>query len=227
MVGVLFWRTRGVESLIYAAFTSAQEELTRDSLLHILWKEGCRQAQRQGSFPSRLNIQIQGPPHIKASLSVSPEANRLDLNQAEDQDLFEYFLRHHISGRKARIMTDSLLDWRDPDNLHRLNGAEKDYYRPLGYEPRNGPLKDLSEATLIRGFDAYRFWFRPGIYKWVTIYGGQKTLPEAEETPTLKLQAHRVYRLELSWEENGKTFRYLEIFRYKGGKRVKLFSFSW
>lgn len=51
-------------------------------------------------------------------------------------------------------LTAALLDWRDPDSLPRPGGAEADWYRARGRAtPRNGPLADLRELRLVRGFD--------------------------------------------------------------------------
>ena len=44
-------------------------------------------------------------------------------------------------------MIDCLLDWVDPDNLVRLNGAEEE----PDYKPSNAPLKTLDELKRVRG----------------------------------------------------------------------------
>jgi len=53
-------------------------------------------------------------------------------------------------------LADSFLDWTDPDDLSRLNGAESSYYRFEGkpYGPRNFPLQYKEELALVRGMDA-------------------------------------------------------------------------
>jgi hypothetical protein len=48
-------------------------------------------------------------------------------------------------------MIDSLLDWIDPDNLVRINGAEDE----PGYKPSNAPLKTLDEVKRIRGWEEF------------------------------------------------------------------------
>jgi hypothetical protein len=48
-------------------------------------------------------------------------------------------------------MIDCLLDWVDPDNLVRLNGAEDE----PGYKPANAPLKTLEEMKRIRGWEEF------------------------------------------------------------------------
>ncbi len=83
------------------------------------------------------------------------EAGKIDLNASEPR-LLELFLRYRkLSLEQATVVLDSLLDWRDPDNLLRLNGAEQEYYMHLSepYIPRNGRIEDPSEFFLLRGAD--------------------------------------------------------------------------
>ena len=81
------------------------------------------------------------------------ESGKIDLN-AGDPRLLELFLRHRkLSLEQATVVLDALLDWRDPDNLLRLNGAEQEYYMhlPEPYIPRNGRIEDPAEFFLLRG----------------------------------------------------------------------------
>jgi type II secretory pathway component PulK len=54
-------------------------------------------------------------------------------------------------------MTDdiasSIMDWLDPDDDTRTNGAESDYYQTLNppYNAKNGPLDTLDELLLVKG----------------------------------------------------------------------------
>lgn len=81
------------------------------------------------------------------------ESGKIDLNAA-DPRLLELFLRHqHLTAEQVAVVVDALQDWRDTDNLVRLNGAEQDYYMhlPEPYIPRNGAIEDPSEFFLLRG----------------------------------------------------------------------------
>jgi general secretion pathway protein K len=51
-------------------------------------------------------------------------------------------------------------DWRDPDTLTRMGGAESDYYLslPRPYWAKDGPIDHLSELLLIRGVTPAIFW---------------------------------------------------------------------
>lgn len=55
---------------------------------------------------------------------------------------------------RQRIMVDSLLDWLDPDNTPRKNGAETAFYqqRRRPHIAANRPMTHMSELALVRGF---------------------------------------------------------------------------
>jgi len=67
--------------------------------------------------------------------------------------------------KEVDIFIDSLLDWIDPDDLTRINGAEKDWYSSQGlkYAPRNYPLQYKEEIKLIRGM-------KPELYEKIEPY---------------------------------------------------------
>lgn len=56
-------------------------------------------------------------------------------------------------GADRDTVIDSILDWRDSNRDHRLNGAEEDYYRGLDppYSCKDGRLDVLEELLLVRG----------------------------------------------------------------------------
>ncbi len=92
----------------------------------------------------------------------SLESRRLNLNSATD-DAIRNRLRQGLGDdrlEEADQVADSLLDWRDPDDLVRSDGAEKDFYQAKGlpYEPADGPFKFLTEMLLVRGVTTDMFW---------------------------------------------------------------------
>jgi len=56
-------------------------------------------------------------------------------------------------GAERDTVVDSILDWRDTNRNHRLNGAEEDYYRGLDppYSCKDGPFDVVEELLLVRG----------------------------------------------------------------------------
>jgi type II secretory pathway component PulK len=78
---------------------------------------------------------------------LADPAAKLDLNHASPAALGS------VIGNDTLV--DALLDWRDPDSLERSFGAEAPSYRAVGARlPRNGPLADIEELRLVRGFDS-------------------------------------------------------------------------
>src|SRR5207302_1022705 len=51
-------------------------------------------------------------------------------------------------------VADSILDWLDPDDDPRPNGAESNYYSALGYSAKNGPMDSLDELLMVKGVTA-------------------------------------------------------------------------
>jgi general secretion pathway protein K len=91
------------------------------------------------------------------------ESGKIDLNKTNVVFLKKFLEYHDLAEEEVDVVIDSLLDWRDKDNLHRLNGAEKDYYEELEkpYIPRNGKIEDPAEFFLIRGTESLRGKFDP------------------------------------------------------------------
>lgn len=53
------------------------------------------------------------------------------------------------------LLVDALLDWTDADTVPRPAGAERSWYVRQGRRtPRNGPVADVWELALVRGFDS-------------------------------------------------------------------------
>ncbi|MCB2181681.1 MAG: general secretion pathway protein GspK [Desulfobulbaceae bacterium] len=87
------------------------------------------------------------------SYSVVNESGKMDLNKL-NEPLLKLFLEYMgLEVEDQDVIIDSLKDWRDSDNLHRVNGAELETYEELTdpYIPRNGEIKDPSEFFLIHG----------------------------------------------------------------------------
>lgn len=80
--------------------------------------------------------------------------------------LFQYL---GLDMDQSNALFDAIMDWRDGDDLARLNGAESDYYLGLEppYLPRNGPFFSVEELLLVRGITEEMFYgaFRDGVRK--------------------------------------------------------------
>ena len=169
-------------------------------------------------------------PEMEITARFSSESIRFNLNQPEEEALQELLEEEGFTPEQAQIMTQSLLDWLDKDNEHHFLGAEKDYYEPLGYAPRNGPLATLDEVVLVRGFDPYLFWIKPGLYDLFTIYtqGNTQKLARSEvergaAEGLLSLKTPGVFREEIEVSYLGRKWRYLEVFSTVNGEPQVLY----
>jgi general secretion pathway protein K len=88
------------------------------------------------------------------------ESGKFNLNRANEETLRSIFRNLGVEQDRANILTDSILDWIDPDDLHRLNGAESDYYMSLSppYTAKNGPFDSVEDLLWVRGVTPELFY---------------------------------------------------------------------
>jgi general secretion pathway protein K len=94
------------------------------------------------------------------------EGGKININRADEGTLRRIFTNLGIEEPDRTIIVDSIMDWRDPDNLHRLNGAENEYYRSLTppYTARNGPFDTVEDLLWVRGVTSELFYGYDGAY---------------------------------------------------------------
>ncbi|MGC9022675.1 MAG: general secretion pathway protein GspK, partial [Dissulfurimicrobium sp.] len=85
------------------------------------------------------------------TFSLEDEHGKLDLNNATEEQLKEALGGLLGKGTTADEIVDGILDWRDPDNIPRENGAEDEVYlaKTPPYLPANGPFHTLEELLLV------------------------------------------------------------------------------
>jgi general secretion pathway protein K len=109
----------------------------------------------------------------KIRVRLLSEAGKIDINKA-DEALLKSLMNHAPLDEEQRAkIVGAILDWRDEDNLVRLDGAEKQEYEDAGltYQPRNKPFQSIEELQLLLGMDKSLFlWLEP----LITVYSGQQ-----------------------------------------------------
>ena len=126
------------------------------------------------------------------SYRLTDEAARLDINASTPARLDRLLAALDVEGQQRDIINDSLQDWRDRDEVHRLNGAESEdvYLRlPLPYRSRNGNLQDASELRQIRGVSRELYVGtadRPGLGDLVTAVAVGRVNLNTASAPVLK-----------------------------------------
>lgn len=91
-------------------------------------------------------------------------------------------------GQQTTMIVNSLLDWRDHDDLHRPEGAESDYYLGLDppYSAKNADIQSLEELLLVRGVgpDLYHGTpDRPGLVDFLGVTGQNTILDVNSVSP--------------------------------------------
>lgn len=84
---------------------------------------------------------------------ITDEEARVNLNTSPPDRLDRLLQALGLDKSARDVVVDSLQDWRDPNEEHRLNGAESDYYLslPVPYRSRNGNLESVAELLQIKG----------------------------------------------------------------------------
>jgi len=93
--------------------------------------------------------------------SISDENGKININKATREVLSKALAANGMDpGSERDAIVDSILDWIDPDDRHRANGAESDYYRGLSpsYSAKNGPMDSLEELLKVKGMTPELFY---------------------------------------------------------------------
>lgn len=103
-----------------------------------------------------------GSPIPSMRFGLTPEAGKLNINSADEEEvrrLFEAVLID-LDLQNWEELLEAFLDWRDPDDEMRPAGAESDYYTALvpGYYAKNGNLDTIDELLLVKGFSSAVLW---------------------------------------------------------------------
>ncbi|MCI4625199.1 MAG: general secretion pathway protein GspK [Candidatus Magnetoovum sp. WYHC-5] len=109
-------------------------------------------------------------------VKVVPENSRVDLNFADEVILDRLLDAIGVpEGADRSTIVDSIMDWKDEDNLHKLNGAEEDYYMslPTPYKPADSYFTSIEELLLVKGVTQEIFYGtgeKKGLKDLVTVY---------------------------------------------------------
>ena len=87
------------------------------------------------------------------SYTITDEDGKMNINIATSSQIKQIFLDSGVDLEDVDEIVDSIIDWRDENDLHMLNGAEEDYYQSLDnpYSCKDGPFDLIEELLLVRG----------------------------------------------------------------------------
>lgn len=110
--------------------------------------------------------------------AVWDEGGKIDLNVASQELLGSLFVAAGLGEGEAAAMADAIVDFRDPNDLRQLNGAEDgDYERAgLDYGAKDAPFEALEELRQVYGMTPALF---DRVSPALTVFARQRAPHEA------------------------------------------------
>lgn len=110
--------------------------------------------------------------------AIADESGKININLLTDASgiiLNNLLVNLGVEKNRADMIVDSLLDWKDADDLHRLHGAENDYYMslPKPYKCKDANFDNLEELLLVQGVTQeilYGTEEKPGLIQFLTVH---------------------------------------------------------
>lgn len=118
------------------------------------------------------------------TVRIMDESGKIDINMLNDSSAIIFktlLLNSGVRDEDADIIVDSVLDWKDADDLVRLHGAESDYYQslPNPYKAKNADFDTLEELLLVKGVTPeilYGVGGNKGIISFLTVNSRAATI---------------------------------------------------
>ncbi len=118
-------------------------------------------------------------------VSVQDEGGKIDLNAGQDVLLRILFQSLGLEDQESNALADAIVDFRDPDDLRRLNGAEDADYALAGlaHDAKDAPFRAVEELHQVLGMT-------PALYDRIapslTVYTGQRSPHLATAPPAVR-----------------------------------------
>lgn len=130
----------------------------------------------------------------RAEIRIIDETGKININAAPDHLIFNLLLMIGVEAEQADIITDSVLDWLDPDELISPFGAESEFYLslPEPYPAKNGFFDVPEELLLVRGVTPEIYYGRRGMSEDgepVAFYGLQNHVTTFTSAPQINLNS--------------------------------------
>lgn len=138
-----YWRAFGCAESVRHAADMALQHAPDDVARRLAWLQ----------LDGRVT-QWWSPTSSDCRVEMEPSGTRLDI-QALDEASVRGLLASAGFAGSVDLLVDALFDWTDVDDDARPSGAERGWYESqFRAPPRNGPLADVRELRLVRGFEA-------------------------------------------------------------------------
>ena len=163
--------------LAEAAYQRAMAEILPEALTHELDPSGTLVFRRTRlgipRIPERLDVPL-GPARL--SYRLTDETARINVNRASREMLDRLLMEIGVEKSARDVIVDSIQDWRDPNEEHRLNGAESDHYMglPTPHRSKNADFDSVDELLQVQGVTREILYGRaeaPGLAEHLTVWG--------------------------------------------------------
>ena len=153
-----------------AGLNRAIAEIIRNDVVPV--KAESAESEEEEAIKWRINTDIPAVPFGQGQFEVKieNESGKININKAQRGLLKMMLDGFDLEESDKDVIVDSILDWRDKDDLHRLNGAEGDYYLslPEPYKCKNGDFDLVEELLLVKGVTPEIFY--GGLRDMTTVY---------------------------------------------------------
>ena len=108
-------------------------------------------------------------------IKIQSESGKIDINKASEKLLLGMMTQTQADAIQQQSIVNAILDWRDKDDLIRIDGAEKATYEAadLSYHPRNKPFQTIEELRLVFGVTTEIF---EQLKPMITVYSRQTSV---------------------------------------------------
>lgn len=163
-----FKEESGSYYLALAGIEKAKEEIITPSFVQcldekgqLIFKEIGKGEEEKKEAPQREGLKLENGTY---SYVIIDEERKLNLNTATPDMLKRLFISTGVKDKVLDTIVDSIIDWKDPDNLKHLNGAEEDYYRSLQepYSSKDRNFDTVEELLLVKGMTQEIFYGSAG-----------------------------------------------------------------
>lgn len=167
--------------LAEAGYQRALAEILPEALTHELDAGGALLFRRGRlgipTVPERHDLRIDSG---RFSYRITDETARININRATRDVLDRLLQEAGVEKTDRDVIVDSIQDWRDPNEEHRLNGAESDYYLglPVPYRSKNASFDSVDELLQVKGVTRALLYGRPeapGLAEHLTVFGTNAT----------------------------------------------------
>ena len=117
-------------------------------------------------------------------IAIFDELGKVDLNRAAQATIRQVFESAGLEADDADALADAVIDFRDPDNLTSLNGAEDPAYGAAGmpYGAKDAPFEAVDELARVFGMTAEIY---DRVAPLFTVYSGQRGINPMTAAATL------------------------------------------